>query len=123
MTDTAVYFEQLRVWQNSMDLTVEIYKLTKLFPADEKFALTDQIRRASSSVPANVAEGFGRHSIKDKLKFYNVAFGSLLETKSHLYLAGKLGYLDEEKNKEVIEQLVHVQKELNAFIRETRKYA
>lgn len=123
MAETAIYFEQLNVWQNAMNLTVEIYKLTKLFPDDEKFALTDQVRRASSSVPANIAEGFGRHGIKDKLQFYNVAFGSLLETKSHLYLASKLGYLDEEKSHEVLEQLVHIQKELSAFIRETRKYA
>ena len=106
-----------------MSLAVEVYKVTKRFPADEKFALTDQIRRAISSVPANIAEGFGRHGIKDKLQFYNFAFGSLLETKSHLYLANKLGYIDEENSQMLLDQLIHAQKELSAFIRETRKYA
>jgi four helix bundle protein len=123
MAEIAIYFEQLKVWQNSLNLSVEIYKSVKAFPEDEKFGLTSQLKRSSSAVPANIAEGFGRHTTKDKLQFYAIAYGSLLETKSHLYLANKLGYLNDEDRDSIMEKLVHAQKELSAFIRETRKYA
>ena len=87
-------FEDSRVWQNSLELTVDIYAITKSFPKDEQFGLTSQIRRASSSVGANIAEGFGRMSTKDKLHFYTMSYGSLLETKNFLYLAHRLGYVE-----------------------------
>jgi four helix bundle protein len=83
-------FEQLNVWQKSQDLAVDIYKLTKDFPSDELFAITNQLRRAASSISANIAEGFGRQTNKDKLHFYVIAYGSLLEVKNFLYLSNKL---------------------------------
>src|SRR5574337_190141 len=88
-------FEQLVAWQKAQDLAVHIYTLTKNFPSDEKFALTNQIRRAASSVPANLAEGYGRRGLKDKVNFYTISYGSILELKSHLYLAIRLGYLSQ----------------------------
>lgn len=87
-------FEDLVVWQESIDITVRVYQITKLFPKEEIFGITSQMRRAASSVPANIAEGFGRRSIKDKLHFYDIVYGSLLETKNFLYLAQKLEYID-----------------------------
>ncbi len=86
-------FEKLEVWQKAMDLTVEIYKITNDFPKSEQFSLTDQLRRAISSVTANIAEGTGRLSHKDQAHFTTIAFASLMETMNHLLLAEKLAYI------------------------------
>lgn len=69
-------FEDLIAWQQTQNLAVFVYKITKKFPKDEQFALTNQIRRASTSISANIAEGFGRRSPKDKVYFYRVAYGT-----------------------------------------------
>lgn len=108
-------FEDLLVWRESQDLAVEIYKVTKSFPKDELFAMTSQLRRAVSSISANIAEGFGRSSLNDKLHFYTMAYGSLLETKNFLYLAEKLSYMDSSSLQSHIDQIVKCQKLLNAF--------
>jgi len=78
------------------NIVMGIYGLTKEFPKEESFGLTSQIRRAALSVPANIAEGFGRYHYLDKAKFYLNARGSLYELKSHLLIAQELGYLRKE---------------------------
>lgn len=108
-------FEHLTVWQESQSLAVQVYRVSKHFPKDELFGITSQLRRAVSSVSANIAEGFGRTATKDKLHFYTIAYGSLLETKNFLYLSEKLGYLDKKHLDELIEQTVRCQKLINAF--------
>ena len=108
-------FEQLIVWQKSQNLAVDVYKITKSFPKDELFGLTSQIRRAASSVSANIAEGFGRVSLNDKKHFMTIAYGSLLETKNFLYLAEKLKYIDTETLDVLLKQSTSCQKLLNAF--------
>lgn len=108
-------FEDLIVWQESQILAVQIYKITKLFPKDELFGLTSQVRRAVSSVSANIAEGFGRASLNDKRHFMTIAYGSLLETKNFLYLAHKLNYIDKSELDTLLKQTVSCQKLLNAF--------
>lgn len=110
-------FEQLTVWQESQKLAVSVYSLTKSFPKEETFGLIIQIKRAVSSVSANIAEGFGRRSSKDKLQFYTIAYGSLLETKNFLYLSNKLHYMSNEETDEIINRIVSCQKLLNAFMR------
>lgn len=110
-------FEQLVVWQKSQDLAVLIYETTKTFPSEEKFALTDQIRRAATSVSANIAEGFGRRTNKDKIYFYTIAYGSLLETKNFIYLAERLSLIDDSKKQPILETITDCQKLLNAFVR------
>ena len=107
-------FEQLIVWQESQVLAVEVYKLTKTFPKDELFAMTSQIRRAASSISANIAEGFGRSTINDKLHFYTIAYGSLLEVKNFLYLAQKLKYITEDQLSDVLTHSTSCQKLINA---------
>lgn len=107
-------FEQLIVWQESQVLAVEVYKLTKTFPKDELFAMTSQIRRAASSISANIAEGFGRSTINDKLHFYTIAYGSLLEVKNFLYLAQKLKYITEDQLSDVLTRSTSCQKLINA---------
>lgn len=110
-------FEDLRVWQESQVLAVEVYTLLRLFPKEETFGLTSQTKRAVSSVSANIAEGFGRKTVKDKLNFYVIAYGSLLETKNFLYLGEKLGYIPTDQLEKVLEQVVSCQKLLNAFMK------
>ena len=108
-------FENLTVWQKSQDFAVQVYKATRSFPKEEVFGVTSQIRRAASSVSANIAEGFGRTATKDKLHFYTIAYGSLLETKNFLYLSNRLGYLEQVELEKLIEQSVSCQKLINAF--------
>ncbi len=113
--DTITSFESLGVWQKSQDLAVDVYKLTRGFPKDETFAMTSQLRRASSSVSANIAEGFGRSAMNDKLHFYTMAYGSLLEVKNFAYLANRIGYITSEDLTALLEQITICQKMLNAF--------
>ena len=80
-------FENLEVWQKSRKLVKTIYKTTEKFPKDEKFGLTSQIRRVSISVSSNIAEGSTRWSKKDKARFYEIAFGSLMEILNQLILS------------------------------------
>jgi four helix bundle protein len=113
-------FEDLEAWQKSIDFAATVYTATKTFPKSEQFGITNQLRRASSSISANIAEGFGRRTVKDKLHFYTIAYGSLLETKSFIHLANKLDY-DINNYSEILEEATSLQMLLNAFIKSTRK--
>jgi four helix bundle protein len=86
-------YQDLQVWQKSMDLVLECYKLTQRFPANEQYGLTSQLRRATVSVPANIAEGFGRWHRKEFVRFLLTANGSLKEVETHLFISERLGYL------------------------------
>jgi four helix bundle protein len=110
-------FEDLRVWQSAQDFAVAIYAITKTFPADEMYALTSQVRRAATSISANIAEGFGRRTTKDKSHFYTMAYGSILEVKNFLYLAQKLSYIDMPTLESTLDLGTSVQKQLNALVR------
>ena len=112
---TITSFEDLTVWQYSQDLAVTVYATTKDFPKEEMFAMTSQLRRAAYSVSANIAEGFGRKTKCDKLHFYTMAYGSLLEIKNFLYLAHRLQYIEKRSLNEIIESTTTCQKLLNAF--------
>jgi len=87
-------FKDLVVWQKAHKLVIEIYKLTKTYPKNEMFGLTSQLRRAAISVPANIAEGFKRATIPDKLRHLNIAQGSLEEVRYYLILSHDLEYGD-----------------------------
>lgn len=109
-------FEDLPVWSESQDFALAIYELTKTFPDDERYSLSNQMRRASSSISANIAEGFGRKSLKSKCEFYRIAYGSLLETKNFIYLTRKLGYTSTEKELELVTDAEMLQKQINAIL-------
>ena len=85
-------FEELIVWQKAHQIVLKVYKITSCFPKDELFGLTSQYRKAAVSIPANIAEGFGRSGIKDKIKFYNIAQGSLNECYYYNILSRDLRY-------------------------------
>jgi len=92
-------FEKLRVWQKSKHLVKFVYRITSKFPNEEKYGLTSQLRRAAVSVSSNIAEGSARKSQKEKRRFYNIAYGSLIEVLNQLLIAQELDYLNGEKIK------------------------
>ena len=110
-------FEDLRVWQDALELAVVVHKTTKAFPDDERYGITSQIRRAASSISANIAEGFGRRSLKDKTHFYTMAYGSILEVKNFLHLSFRLEYIEEDPVQSLLDTALSIQKQLNALIR------
>ena len=87
-------YRNLIVWQKAMQFSKQVYRLTGHFPAAEKYALSDQVRRAVVSVPSNIAEGCGRASNRDYAHFLSIARGSLYETMTQLEMAKELGYLE-----------------------------
>jgi four helix bundle protein len=87
-------FEKLQVWQLAKELTKEIYNITKSFPVDERYGLIPQIRRAATSVCANITEGSTRTTPKDQAHFTTVAYGSLIELLNHLIIAHELEYIE-----------------------------
>lgn len=87
-------FKDLHAWQRAHEFVLGVYRLTTKFPKEEIYGLTSQLRRAAVSVPANIAEGFTRLSPAEKVRFYNIAEGSLEESRYYLYLACELGYAD-----------------------------
>ncbi|MDP4529001.1 four helix bundle protein [Alkalimonas delamerensis] len=85
----------LKVWQLAMDLLVDVYAISKTFPDHEKFGLSSQMQRAAVSIPSNIAEGAGRESKPDFLRFLSIARGSLSELETQLLIAQRLGYIGE----------------------------
>lgn len=94
-------FESLEIWIAAKNYTGRVYFVTKSFPREETFSLTDQLRRASNSIPANIAEGSGSFTKKDYCHYLDIATKSLYETVSHLYIAKDQNYLTEEMRKEL----------------------
>ena len=109
------------VWQKSMDLAVNIFKLTEKLPKKEDFSLTSQIRRAGLSVSANLAEGFGRKHTKNKLNFYYNSRGSLSEVRSHLTYGYRVGYFTKKDFSDKKDLITEVWKELNYLIASLEK--
>ncbi len=89
---TSLTFKDLRVWKKAHELVLEIYKLTENFPKREMYSLTSQLRRSAVSIPANIAEGHKKSGLADKVRFLNIAQGSLEETRYYLILAQDLAY-------------------------------
>ncbi len=94
-------FENLDVWKVSKQLVIQIYQLIEKFPKVEKYALCDQLRRACISIPSNIAEGSGRISVKEKVHFISIAYGSLMEVYCQLQIAVELRYIQDENIEEI----------------------
>lgn len=104
-------------WQASMDLVEDVYRLTRLFPREEVYGLTAQVRRAVVSVPSNIAEGQGRRSERDFLNFLRMAYGSLREVETQILIAQRLGYVDKDKGDALLEQASKVGRLLHGLMR------
>lgn len=110
-------YKDLRVWQTGMDLAEACYRLTRSFPADEAFALTSQVRRAAISIPANIAEGYGRETRGDYVRFLRVSRGSLKELETHLLLAEHVSVVPPGQTAGVLQLTDNLGRMLRSLIR------
>ncbi len=115
-------FTDLNTWKQGHELVIMIYNITKIFPKEELYSLVDQMRRAVVSVTSNIAEGFGRHSYKEKVQFYYLANGSLVELENQIIISKDIGYLDEENYNILLSQLVLTQQILQGLITKTKSF-
>ncbi|HTL81018.1 MAG TPA: four helix bundle protein [Bacteroidia bacterium] len=102
--------KELRIWNNAIDLVVDVYKLSSAFPPDERFGLTSQIRKAAVSIPSNIAEGAGRNTNKDFSHFVGISNGSSYEVMTQIIVANKLRLVTEEEVAPVLKKLDELQK-------------
>ena len=102
MDDSDFRYRKLIVWQKAMLFSKAVYALINQFPSTEKYALSDQVRRAAVSVPSNIAEGCGRSSKRDYAQFLSIARGSLYETMTQLEMAKEFGYLESIEDTEIL---------------------
>ena len=114
-------FRDMSVWQKSFNLLREVYKIIKLFPPEEKYALTDDLRRAANSVVHNIAEGYGRFESRDKTRFYKISRGSSYESMSQILVADAENYISHEKCENLIFKYKEINDELSALIRSLEK--
>jgi four helix bundle protein len=112
-------FTDLEAWKRSHVVVLFTYKLTKKFPREEMFGLTNQMRRAAVSAESNIAEGFGRNTPKDKQHFFGIAKGSLLELQSQFITARDLGYITEEEYRDMRTALLHAIRLCAGLVRST----
>lgn len=110
-------FRDLVVWQKAIALVKEIYRLVKLLPKEELYALSDQMRRAVVSVPSNIAEGYGRNSKKDYGRFLSISLGSVYELQTQLIVCCELEFLRPDDVRSAMDLITEISKMLNALIR------
>ena len=108
-------YKTLNVYQDAKKFVVDVYKLLKLFPSEEKYALCDQIRRAAISVTSNITEGVSRFSKKEKAHFLEIAYASMIEVDSQLDISVELGYITTEQYKEIHGQVCAIGRQLSAL--------
>jgi len=107
--------KELKIWQKTIDLAVDVYKATASYPTDERFGLTSQIRRASVSISSNIAEGAGRNSKKEFCNFLGIANGSAYELQTQLVISNKLNLLQDDLLNDLLKQIEELQKMNYAF--------
>lgn len=109
-------YRDLEVWKKAMSLVTDVYRITRTFPKDEMYGLTSQTRRAASSVPANIAEGWGRNMTGEYVQFLRIARGSLLELETHITIAENLGYISHEAGSQIANRTEEIGKMMYALI-------
>ena len=110
-------YRDLQIWQKSMTLVTEIYKISKGFPKDEAYGLTSQIRRSAISIPSNMAEGYGRKSTNEYIHFLRIATGSLYELQTQMEISMNLCYLNRDKLDKLYELSREIERMLSSLIR------
>ena len=116
-----MHYKDLNTWQKAMDLTTEVYRLTKKLPKDELYGLTNQLRRAAVSIPSNIAEGNARFSTKEYLHFLSITRGSVAEVETQLLLCVRLKYLAQEDIEAALSLLNETGRMLNSMIKKLRE--
>ena len=115
-------FTDLNAWKEGHRLVLEIYKITKSFPREELFGLTNQIRRAAVSITSNIAEGFSRQSYKEKIKFYSTAQGSLTELQNQLLIAKDVAYINNNLFAPIADCTIIVHKLITGLIKSSKNH-
>lgn len=110
-------YKELTVWQKSVELVSEMYQVTKRFPKEEMYGLISQIRRSAVSVPSNIAEGWGRGSTQEYIRFLTIARGSLMELETQLIISEKLTYLTSEQQAALSKSIEQIGRMLNGLIK------
>lgn len=114
-------FKELNVWQKSYDLCLMIYRITKEFPKEEIYGLTSQLRRVAVSIPSNIAEGYGRKTTTDYLRFLYIAYGSVCELETQILLSGDLEYISGDTLKKIHDNVAEVERMLKGLINSLEK--
>lgn len=115
-------FSDLNAWKEGHKLVLMIYKVTKSFPSQEKFALVDQMCRAVVSITSNIAEGFSRQGIREKIQFFLMAKGSLTEIQNQLFIARDVTYISNETFNRIMEQTVIVHKLITGLVKTVKGF-
>ena len=115
-------FTDLKTWQEGHKLVIMIYKITKDFPKEEIFGLVSQMQRAVVSITSNIAEGFGRQTYKEKVQFYYIAQGSLIELKNQILIAKDISYLNEKDFNKLVDQINLTHQLLQGLIKKTKSF-
>ena len=115
-------YKELKVWQKSYQLCVEIYSITKRFPREERYGLTSQIRRAAVSVPSNIAEGYGRKTTPEYMRSLYIAYGSNCKFETQKLLSRDLAYIKDTEAEELLDKIGEVERMLKALIRSLEKH-
>ena len=114
-------FTDLNAWKEGHGVALQIYKITKNFPVDEKYGLVSQMRRAIISTTSNLAEGFSRNSYNEKIHFYGMAQGSLTELQNQIILSRDLQYMSQKDYMEIVDKTIVAHKLINGLIKGARK--
>ena len=118
MSETSIkQFTDLNAWKEGHGFVLLVYRETKLFPKEEIFGITNQMRRSAVSITSNIAEGFSRNTYKDKIQFYSISLGSVTELQNQLMIAKDVGYISQESYDELIDKSICVHKLLNGLIK------
>lgn len=115
-------FKELEIWQLGQSLTIDIYKVTIKMPKEEVYGLTSQMRRASVSIPSNIAEGCSRNSNKEFNRFLEIAIGSSFELETQLIISQELGLLPQDEVQKILQSLSILQPKINAFIQSVKNF-
>jgi four helix bundle protein len=109
------HYKQLKVWQKAMKLVIHVYKVTKTFPKHEQYGLVSQMRRSAISIPSNIAEGHGRNSDKEIVRFLNIARGSIYDLDTQIEISRQLNYLAQQEFNFVFNQLDEISRMLSGL--------
>ena len=116
-------FKDLKIWQKGIEIAEKCYFLTKFFPKDELYGMVQQIRRSAASIPANIAEGYGRRYRGEYVRFLNIAQGSINELETHLILSKRVGLCEAKEIEKIIDLLKEESRMIISLIKKLERYA
>jgi len=114
-------YKQLKIWQAGIELVKNVYELTKNFPREEAYGLSSQLRRASVSVPSNIAEGFKRNHNKEFAQFLHVAIGSVAELETQVIIAHEIGFIKKSDLENITEKIDHISRMISSLLKKVAK--